>query len=650
MNNTKGVSMKSYIQTFTELYDALAQDIVSQYPSIKSEMERDLSRLHFALTEEGGSFITITQLDQCAYFRRSLAVGAMLDLPSKPRPRGFGRKSSVDARPSYLWGLLATIFDEDGKLLTDPDVTAIAFVHQWLLMAKKLEADCEESRTEATLSEFLAIEARMPDHHPGTWDLDDPDWARRVGHPLWGRSVSRIQETLGIFPGTPEDDVDWDLYRQICDRISTVIGVFDPWSARPKHGPGAVADVGNPLKYDFTSWPRKLQQYFPWDFFGSHDFGLTQRMLGREPDSREFPSVVLCVPKTQKGPRIICKEPIAHQWMQGAVERFLVKRVNDTALSLSISFKDQSASQQMALDASHEGELSTVDLSAASDRISTRLVEYLFSKEGETSLLDALHASRSRWFVLSGQCYRFRKFAPMGSACTFPIQTILFLSFALLAVLQTRGKHAREWMDVLPEIRVFGDDIIIPTDSIPVLYAALSSAGLKVNEDKSFSTGLFRESCGMDAYAGWDVSPAYIKQLYSSSNPSSLQAVVDTANNFFAKGYWHTAAALIKTVPVAERKLLPIRDIRVFEGDKGDGAVSLSSFCGDDHSHLSSRFNEDLHRIEHSSILLSTKSTREVSDGAAGLIQFFTEEPEPDSKYESGQVRRSTTRKSRRWV
>jgi hypothetical protein len=646
--------MKSYIQMFSELYYALAKDICAQYPSIKSEMDRDLSRLHSALAEEGLSFITITHLDMCNFFQKSLADEALVDLAIKSRPRGFGRKSSSDARPRYLWGLVSLVFAEDGTLKSDPDVTAISFVRQWLLMAKKLEVDCSDDRKEATLSEFLAVEASMPDHHPSTWDHDDPLWARRVYHPLWGRSIlPAAQLQLGFSELDRADGLDWDLYRTVCDRIRSEIGVFDPWSCRPKHGPGAVADPGQPVKYNFTSWPAKLQQYFPWDFFATSDFGVYRTDTSTEPDTREHPAVVLCVPKTQKGPRIICKEPIANQWMQGAVERFLVDRVHRTALRNSINFRDQDPSQELAVRASLKGEWATVDLSAASDRISTRLVEYLFGGGSDTSILDALHATRSRWFVLRGH-HRFRKFAPMGSACTFPVQSILFLSFALFAVLATRRMQAKDWLDVLPEIRVFGDDIIIPTDSIEVLYKALTTCGLKVNESKSYSTGLFRESCGMDAYAGWDVTPAYIKHLYSSSRPSSLQAVVDIANNFFEKGYWNVAAALLKTVPPAERKLLPVKMYSKKDassrGSPRDGAVSLSSYCGDDYSHLSSRFNENLHRLEHSAIVLKSKQVLEQGDGAAGLIQFFYEEPDPETCYKSGQVRRVTSRKTRDWV
>ncbi len=644
--------MKSYVQVFSELYHALAEDVCAQYPTIKSEMDRDISRLQLALSSEGLSFITISHLAMCDFFQKSLAAETLVhDLPTMSRPRGFGRKSSKDQRPNYLWGLLAKVFAEDGKLLHDPDVNAIAFVRQWLLMAKKLEIDCDEKRKEASLTEFLAIEARMPDHHSGTWDLDDPLWTRRTGHPLWGRPNPSLSHP-DLFKGLEEEEVivDWDLYRQLCDRIRSMIGTFDPWSARPKHGPGAVADKGNPMKYDFTNWPRKLQQYFPWDYHATHDFGTTLKELDRCPSEAEYPSIIVCVPKTQKGPRIICKEPIAHQWMQGAIQRFLEGRVRDLPLGQSINFKDQDLSKVMAQEASFDGSSSTVDLSAASDRISTRLVEYLFGGSSDSSLLDALHASRSRYYSLNEGFYRFRKFAPMGSACTFPVQSILFLSFAILAVMQTRRLPLQDWLNVLPEIRVFGDDIILPTDSIPVLYSALSTCGLKVNTSKSYTTGLFRESCGGDYYAGWDVTPAYVRRTYSSSNPSSLKSVVDVANNLFEKGYWCTADVLLKTVPHAERKLLAVHGITRNGSSQGDGAVSLSSFCGSDRSHLSSRFNDHLHKTEHAAILVSTKTTKRHSDGAAGLIQFFSEEPDPATQYESGQVLRTTGRKTRGWV
>lgn len=644
--------MKSQTQTFTGLYYALSRDIALQYPSIKSDLDRDLSRLQRALNHEGLSFITIVHLDMCTFFQKALALEDF-DHPSLgARPRGYGKKGGCDrdVRPCYLHGLTSMIFAEDGKLLPDPDVSAIYFVRQWLLMAKKLEIQCDDARTEQALSDFLAIEARLPDHRPGTWDHDDPCFQRVLGHPLWGaEQTDPVQDLFGE-PRTG-DGVDWGLYRQICDLVSSAIGTLDPWQLRPKHGPGAVADDGSPLKYDFKFWPRKLQQVFPWDYHASSDLGYYAHAFSSEPEEREFPSVVLHVPKTQKAPRIICKEPIAHQWIQGGIERFLYKRIRSTFLRDCFDYQNQDLSQEMALEGSRTGAYATVDLSAASDRISTRLVDYLFGRVSDNSLLEALHACRTRYFKLGETHSRFRKFAPMGSACTFPVQSILFASFAALAICQSHGlRTPREIEGAFSRFRVFGDDIIIPTDSIGVLCEALASAGLKVNEGKSFSTGLFRESCGMDAFAGVDITPTYVKHLYSPSSPSSLKAVVDTANNFFRSGLWHCARFLLETVPTSERKLLTVVPI-VKRGRKlvgqDDGAVSLHSFSGGSTDHLKKRWNDDLHRYEVDTLTLTTKSVREQSDGAAGLIQYFTEVPSPETEYQSGQVRRSTTTKHR---
>jgi hypothetical protein len=267
------------------------------------------------------------------------------------------------------------------------------------------------------------------------------------------------------------------------------------------------------------------------------------------------------------------------------------------------------------------------------------------SGSSDRSVLEALHACRSRYYKLGNQFYKFRKFAPAGSACTFPVQSIIFTTIAASAVMQTRGFSRTNigLQRALRLVRVFGDDIIVPTDSIPVLYRLLSECGLKVSEQKSFHTGLFRESCGMDAYAGVDVTPVYVRDVYNASKPTSLQSVVDASNNLHSKYLWRTADALLKTVPEAERKRLAI-------GYQDVGAVSLFSFCGRASSHLSTRWNEFLHRKEVKALMVSSMTTKIHSDGDAALIQFFTEEPDPLNHYGSGQVRRVQSRKALGWA
>lgn len=646
MLTMKGANMKSYVNTFTGLYDALVMDIITQFPTIKRDMERDLLRLRKQLDSDGLSFITITHLGMADLFHEALANGAFVDLPTKPRPRGFGRKSSDDHRPRYLHGLFSMIFHEDGTLRSDPEVIAIAFVRQWLLMARKIRITCNEERQERSLIDYLAVESQLPDHYPDTWDLDDPHFVRRDGHPLWGVLPKRHSPDLfGEDGEVVSGHKNWKFARFVGDRIASAIGAIDFWSLRPKHGPGAVAEGPLEIKYDFKHWPRKLQQLFPWDYFASPDLGYWRYATGTQPDERELPSIILCVPKTQKGPRIICKEPISHQWIQGGIERFLVQRIRSTFLTHAIDLHDQEPSRALALRASRDGSFATIDLSAASDRISTRLVEYFFTNGSDTTVLEALHACRSRYYKLGEDTYKFRKFAPAGSACTFPVQSIIFTGLAIAAIMEARAMPLsdKSLQSAVRSVRVFGDDIIIPTDAVGTLYSLLTSCGLKVSTSKSFSTGLFRESCGMDAYAGVDVTPAYVRDIYSLSRPTSLQSVVDASNNLYKRGFWYTADALLKTVPLAERKRLVV-------DDTGVGAVSLFSFCGRSEDHLNSRWNDFLQQREVKALVVQSRTTKIHSDGDAPLIQFFSEEPDPMSEYSSGQVRAVQSRKTLGWV
>ena len=112
-----------------------------------------------------------------------------------------------------------------------------------------------------------------------------------------------------------------------------------------------------------------------------------------------------------------------------------------------------------------------------------------------------------------------RKFSTMGNACTFPVESLLFFSIAVAAILTVRKvtptKEAIK--DAATEVAVFGDDIVAPKDSRELLKRALVVLDFKVNVDKSYEAGRFRESCGVDAYAGANVTPTYLRSLASGS-------------------------------------------------------------------------------------------------------------------------------------
>jgi hypothetical protein len=191
------------------------------------------------------------------------------------------------------------------------------------------------------------------------------------------------------------------------------------------------------------------------------------------------------------------------------------------------------------------------------------------------------------------------------------------------------------------QVRVYGDDIIVPKNAYTVLAGLLETCLLKVNESKTHTTGFFRESCGMDAFKGVDVTPAYLRSAYSSA-PDALESVIQCSNNFFKKGLWRTAEHLLSTLPEKERKLLPIGE--------GIGSTAVFSYCGQSLDHLQKRWNSNIHVDEYRALIVTTKVTMVHGSGNGPLSQFFFEEPDPDHPYQSGQVGRARSRKTTGWV
>lgn len=518
------------------------------------------------------------------------------------------------------------------------------FIRQWLSLAKKALLPCTEERNAQALQEWKTIENRLPDHNPDTWDSLVPRFGVREGHPLWGLNGSGSSPEL---PGLAIDDgvppEFWEYSRLLARRIISSFGEMTIFELRPKHGPGAVAEGPKVVKYDFPNWPHKLDSLFSWDWFASHDYGVSRVINGTTPNQVELASLMYLVPKTQKGPRLIAAEPTAHQWIQGGIQRWLEEKVHSGTLSGFINFRDQRLSGEMALKASTNGELATIDLSSASDRVSTRLVEWIF--QSHLTLLEALHACRTQYCRLpDGSYHRLRKFSTQGSANTFPVQSIIFAILAISAVMWSRRQKQIDLDvdDLVGLVRVFGDDIIVPTDEYDFVCAVLESAGLKVNASKSFATGLFRESCGMDAYAGVDVTPVRPKRPYKVSQPESLAAIVDSANDLHNAGLWYTADAVLKTVPVGVRR-------RILIGWQDTGALVLTSFTGPCEAG-EYQFHEDYQYLGYNGVGITSSVTYTKGTGEAGLLQYFTEVPEPDSKYESGRAGRPKLRFVRRFA
>lgn len=652
--------MKSELLVVRGLAEAIFEDLFVMYPSIHQSLRRDLSRLLKADSVSGLPFYTIVLPSLAKFLQLSLDEMGL----STNRPPYLGAKSSVDRRPKFLHGLWSLIFESDGTLRDEVDVNAVLSLRQVFLFAKKLRMKCEERYMNETILQFREIEKSLPQPWDDTWTSDSPRWHRRYGHPIWGvPNVDRNQADLLDSDSLSGYDLDlnWDGFRSFTARICSQFGsvdvyglrhiitdanASDPFLLRPKHGPGAVSDKTDYTKYDQKYWTHRLESVFPYDWFGSSSLDVPDYVV-----YREFPSRLHAVPKTQSGPRLIAAEPTAHQWMQGALQRWIEDACASSILGDSIDFRAQDASRQLAREASRTGSHATVDLSSASDRLTCRLVEYCF--QANRSLLDALHACRTRVVAMNehddSDIIMLRKFATQGSAVIFPVQTIVYTMIAGWALALSRGleNDFDSIAGLMSQVRVFGDDIIIPTDAYPVLVRLLTSLRLKVNVSKSYANGKFRESCGQDAYDGEDVTPAYIRQVYSPA-PESLVSVLECSNNFFMKGWWHAATYLQKTVPLVELKL-----VRIVKTDSG--TFGLRSFCGDDVSHLRTRWNPHLHRDEVRTICVENKPLKVYGLGDGSLRQFFYDFTWKNSlvditPYSGGEISEPSSRKTTRWV
>jgi hypothetical protein len=139
--------------------------------------------------------------------------------------------------------------------------------------------------------------------------------------------------------------------------------------------------------------------------------------------------------------------------------------------------------------------LSTIDLKAASDTLALNTCAWLFPADWYRFLLDV----RSPYYTLEGHIRPFHKLSSMGNGTTFGVETLIFT-----ACVKAVGSK---------RYAVYGDDIIIESELAPKLIRLLRFLGFSVNPDKSFLTGPFRESCGVNYLGNKDITPFYIREV-----------------------------------------------------------------------------------------------------------------------------------------
>jgi hypothetical protein len=210
----------------------------------------------------------------------------------------------------------------------------------------------------------------------------------------------------------------------------------------------------------------------------------------------------LTVPKSAKTDRCIAAEPTGNSFLQQGVHSYMRRRLKRFGVDLD----DQSINQARARDA-YLQRLSTLDLSAASDTISRELVFYLLPIDW-AHFLDDLRSPETQ---VDGEWVRTEKFASMGNAFCFELETLIFWALAS-SVAELHGS--------VDGVTVYGDDIIVERSTYEPVVEILEFCGFSVNEKKSFRDGNFFESCGKHFHKGIDVTPVYQKEVVK--HPSEI--------------------------------------------------------------------------------------------------------------------------------
>ncbi|DAD51500.1 TPA_asm: RNA-directed RNA polymerase [ssRNA phage Zoerhiza.1_25] len=570
------------------LLDSLWMDIHRLEPEVKG-LDRDLVTIKKRFENEGYGFLAIALPSLCAALDRGLASGQFTC------PMGF--KSRGRAIPELFQGMFCEVFEPlTGLLKENANIRITKLLRQVLLLFKKTQLGDETNiQLDIEAKEgFFQCDASLADH------ITDPT----------------MDHYLGI----------------VCSYILKDLNSESLKSRKYKHGPGAVVEglKGNQKWLHLVDAIRN-------NSFDLHDYGfddfevLLTSLEDREPfnvadceltfDTRASTSTarLISVPKNSTSRRTITVEPAVNQFLQQGLNIALRDSISRCAiLSNSLALTDQSLNQNLALEGSLLDNWAIIDLKSASDLLSVKLVKTVFRRH--STFLDRMMDARSPLIQSDDNPpWSMKKFAGMGNALTFPVQSICFAMICIAAITNTdyAGKYPSYWAvkRASRHVRVFGDDIIVSKRHALQCVAWLEAFGLKANRNKSFLEGSFKESCGVDAFRGVDVTPLYVRHRpdLPSRDPETIASLVSTSNQLWMSCLYSTSACLQNEVEERIRKRLPL--------------VSRNSGVLGWHSRLdamtSSRWNHRLHRLETQALALTPLKRRDRLDGYAALLKFF---------------------------
>lgn len=336
------------------------------------------------------------------------------------------------------------------------------------------------------------------------------------GNTAWWWITSRMRERVATL-------LDWD---RLCDELEAC------WEepADLEFTPKANNDIKLDKKlmqqgYSTTSLYAKLHNVFRLcQTDDGAEFYLQQRYLSAARKKGRFAPIVelrlltafeagqeaslLLVPKNYKTFRTIAPEPTF--WSAKALRCF---RIMEKYLPSNIHLHDQRFNKALLERASVGYPLATVDNSMASDGVTWEFVLAVYPSRF-VKILDKMLTHRVGMKRFGRPTIWLESMATMGNPLTFIMESLSFLladqeANTLAGLPETTEVWDEELGDFISVPQVYGDDQVTWSQSVPVLEEICTVLGWKLNMDKTYTSGFYREACGLEVYRGKDVTPVY---------------------------------------------------------------------------------------------------------------------------------------------
>lgn len=540
---------------------------------------------------EGIGFLTKSMLRLAKAFDKALAAHT----PLNSTDLGFDAQTGSKL-PRFLGELFNEVLAKDGTLLQNPDAACVKSIREILYLFSKYKLPYTDEQVQQVVDKFERTEDDLSTTSAALDQLDQAVTEHTSTRRRSYKATTQIEVT-----------------REARILLSRVFAFFSPQDIVPRHGPGAVATRQTLWeKYQFTNVSAKIRSVYPLDAYFYASLGhVSDDITGLTSMSDEdLPARVLLVPKDSRGPRLISCEPVDYQWVQQGLGRSIVEHVETIVLTKhNVFFTDQRPNQRGALLGSMRGNgnrYATLDLNEASDRVSLSLVRLLFPEH----IRVYLEACRSSSTTLpNGKVRTLQKYAPMGSCLCFPV-----LALSVWAILTAGAPDA----DTRESILVYGDDVVVPTAYAANAMKLLESFGLKINQDKSCTAGLFRESCGTDAFNGVNVTPVRLRTVWASSpSPDVYTSWIAYANQFYDRRHYRTYDLIVGKLLAVYGKL-PV-------DEQSNGLYPSLREVPAEHRVCRKRWNVDLQKIEHYVYTVSNRPVNRELPGWLMLLRYFTE-------------------------